>query len=121
MTPARLRQIDEIFQAAVTQAPADRDAFLDTSCDGDVSLRAALADLLTADSESDGFGDILQDVATDWVAKNDGPDFGGQTLGRYRLIERLGVGGMGDVFLAEDLTLHRKAAFKLLPRKFTRD
>lgn len=121
MTPARLQQIDEIFQAAVAKAPADRDSFLDTTCGNDVSLRAAVADLLAADSDSDHFGDLARDVAADWVAKNDQPDFSGQTLGRYRLIKRLGTGGMGDVFLAEDLTLHRKAAVKLLPRKFTRD
>src|SRR4029077_6482600 len=45
----------------------------------------------------------------------------GQTIGHYKLSERIGTGGMGEVYLATDITAGRKAALKLLPVRFTGD
>jgi eukaryotic-like serine/threonine-protein kinase len=45
----------------------------------------------------------------------------GKTLGHYRIGEQLGRGGMGEVYLADDLNLNRKAALKFLPDAFTGD
>src|SRR5262245_260301 len=44
----------------------------------------------------------------------------GSLLGHYRIAAKLGAGGMGEVYLAEDTRLRRKAALKLLPAEFTR-
>src|SRR2546423_10709982 len=43
------------------------------------------------------------------------------TLSHYRIVSRIGEGGMGEVYLAEDARLNRKVALKLLPEQFTRD
>ena len=45
----------------------------------------------------------------------------GQSILHYRILQKIGVGGMGEVFLADDTTLDRKVAMKFLPEAFTND
>ena len=45
----------------------------------------------------------------------------GAQVARYRIIQKLGAGGMGEVYLAEDVSLGRKAAIKILPEHYTQD
>jgi eukaryotic-like serine/threonine-protein kinase len=122
MTPARFQTIEEIFLAAVEQEPEQVTAFLDTACEGDAVLRREVEVLLTSDQRA---GRFIQrstvGLATRIIQKGQADSFVGQTIGHYKISESIGTGGMGEVYLANDIVAGRKAALKLLPLRFTGD
>ena len=114
--------MDQIFHAAVERPPSERAAFLDEACAGDQSLHKQIEELLAAHDEAGSF--IEQPaiaVEARSVAKQETGLAVGQSIGHYRIISQIGAGGMGEVYLAEDMTLGRKVALKLLPADFTQD
>src|SRR5438128_2013057 len=122
MTPARLQTIEEIFHAALDQDPDQTSAFLDTACEGDAALRREVEALLTSDQRA---GRFMQSspvgLATKIIQNQQADSLVGRTIGHYKISERIGTGGMGDVYLATDIVAGRKAALKLLPARFTGD
>jgi eukaryotic-like serine/threonine-protein kinase len=122
MTPERWQTIQELFQVAAARPEENRAVFLEEACAGDDSLRREVEKLLATDQEPEnGFEKIAFRVAAKWAAENDHRNLVGQTLGRYKIVTPLASGGMGEVYLAQDTTLDRQAALKLLPRQFTQD
>ena len=122
MTPARLQTIEEIFHAALDQAPEQVGAFLDAACEGDEVLRRKVEALLASHQRAGSFIETPAAGIAARVIENGQADLlVGQTIGHYKISKRIGAGGMGEVYLAEDPRLGRKIAHKLLPDYLTKD
>src|SRR5438034_4437906 len=122
MTPARLQTIEEIFYAALEQDPDDVARFLETACRGDKLLRGKVEALLASDQRAGRFMETSAvGLATRIIQNGQADLLVGRTIGHYKILKRIGTGGMGEVYLATDVTAGRKAALKLLPMRFTGD
>jgi serine/threonine protein kinase len=123
MKPERWQQVDNLFHSALERSAVDRATFLAQACDGDDALRKEVEALLSAHEEA---GSFIESPAVEIEARSvlseDRTELSvGQMIGHYQIISQLGRGGMGEVFLAQDTTLGRKVALKLLPADFTSD
>ncbi len=106
----------EIFLAALERpSPGDRAAFLDGACGKDAPLRARLESLLRHHSE-DGFleGTVADLKGVPRSEASVGEDIGG-VIGRYKLLEKIGEGGMGVVYMAQqEEPVRRRVALKII-------
>src|SRR5213596_2221798 len=122
MTPAQLQTIEEIFYAALEQDSDDVARFLETTCEGDELLRGEVEGLLASRQRVGSFIETpAVGIATRIIRNGQADLLVGQTIGHYKISQLIGSGGMGEVYLATDITAGRKAALKLLPMRFTGD
>ena len=126
MPDPRQERIKALFQAAADLCPAERLVFLDEQCGADAGLRSAVESLLAAGDDQDGLLD-RQPFHSAAAAGSGSPDAGtttitlgaaagpGRVIDRYRLLEKIGEGGMGEVWLAEQQKpVVRRVALKLI-------
>ena len=122
MTPERWREIEAVLQGALDRTPLERESFLDDACAGDSQLREEAHSLIAAYDEAGDFIEQPAIVLDARVLVGGGTDLNiGREIGPYKIIERLGAGGMGEVYLAQDSRLSRLVALKLLPAYFASD
>jgi len=119
-----IQREERVFSAALELTDAaERTAFLDRACDGDAQLRAAVEESIEACGEAEQFftqtstsliasgevtplGSVLEELEADAV---------GTSVGPYTLVERLGEGGCGVVYLAEqEKPVRRRVALKII-------
>jgi serine/threonine protein kinase len=112
----RWRRIDQLLEAALERRPEERAAFLSAACVGDESLRMEVEALLRSDEAAESFiEEPAATLAAHVLAKQSDRSLAGQRISHYKIMSRLGAGGMGEIYLAEDLKLARKVAIKFLP------
>ncbi len=116
------QQLETLFHAVLPLDAGERRAFLKQACAGNEWLQLEVESLISAFDGSNGFidqpafglGIEVMEAASD-------NSMSGQTVGAYKVLKRLGKGGMGEVYLAEDTRLGRNVALKFLSAEFVGD
>jgi Tol biopolymer transport system component len=112
MQAERWKKIEALYQAALAQPPEKRAAFLAQACPDDPQLRGEVQSLLAQQADS-----FLESASVSAIQALSA----GAHLGNFGIVELLGRGGMGEVWLARDARLKRDVAIKVLPAGLARD
>jgi eukaryotic-like serine/threonine-protein kinase len=114
----RQQKVEELFQAALElDSPDERTDFLDRMCAGEPALRAEVEELLRAAEAAEA---VFQPCERARAAERIKPaeplqESSGSLIGRYKLLEEIGEGGMGVVYMAEQQEpVRRRVAFKII-------
>ena len=115
-------RVEELFHAALELPAADRNVYLSSACRGDTELCKEVESLIVAYEEGNGFFEKPAfDFGMKLMSGSLSSSLVGQEIGEYKILKRLGKGGMGEVYLAEDTRLQRQVALKFLSPEFVGD
>jgi Tol biopolymer transport system component/predicted Ser/Thr protein kinase len=122
ITPERWQHVKELFHSALEREPEERASFLSEASNGDEAIRREVESLLAANETDESFLNTpAYELAAEMLAEDTVGLLAGQVVGHYTILSSLGIGGMGEVYLAQDTRLGRKIALKILPTDFAKD
>ena len=112
-------RVKAVFEQALAVDETDRSGLLAVACGSDALLRQRVDALLASHAASQSFLETSASAVLE--LRHPAADLGGQTLGTYRLLSRIGAGAMGEVYAAHDEKLNRRVAVKLIAKDLARD
>lgn len=126
MNPERWQQISRIFKSAISLDGVARAAYVKEKCGADSDLKEEVERLIESHEKAEN-NDFIGGLAVEDVAEHfsGGEEthalHKGEHLGAYLILEHLGTGGMGEVYLAQDSRLDRTVALKILAPEVAAD
>src|SRR5437588_10942600 len=122
MKPDRWQKVAERYHAALKRTAESRADFLRSACRDDEDLYGEVESLLALQSKAENFIEKpALEIAAKALAEDHLESVIGQQISNYKIVALLGQGGMGEVYLAQDMKLGRKVAIKFLPQCLAAD
>src|SRR6476659_5338741 len=122
MVDEKWQKVREVFDSALRRKPEERRNFIHQACGEDKTLLAEVESLLSSLDSAESFMETPAVAEVAHMMESETKKLeAGKCFGHYEIIKQIGVGGMGEVYLAKDTRLERKTAIKILRGNVAQD